>query len=118
MSQEVEKKANPLKVLLGGVLLSSVLLVVSVLLGIIAFNHLGIFQTWLKWRDSNYLPLLVWRLVLYSGIVFVWCKLKSRLPMSEADQPSKAAQRVEFLVLLLFLIIEISKAPITWSEVL
>ncbi|WP_153786081.1 hypothetical protein [Pseudomonas sp. EMN2] len=117
MSQEVEKKTNSLKILLGGLLLSTILLVFSVLLGIIAVNHLGVFETWLKWREGNYLPLLLWRVAIYSGIVYAWLKLKARLPGVEAGQPSKA-QRIEFLVLLLFLIVEISKAPITWSEVL
>ncbi|NNJ17048.1 hypothetical protein CSV86_018615 [Pseudomonas putida CSV86] len=118
MSEDVEKKAHPLKVLLGGVVLSVVILLLSVLLGIIAINHLGVFDAWLKWREGNYLPLLLWRIVLYGIIVFGWLKLKARLPGTEAGQPSKGTQRIEFLVLLLFVIIEISKAPITWSEVL
>lgn len=118
MSEEAEKKVHLLKVLLGGVLLSVVMLLLSVLLGIIAINHLGIFDTWLKWREGNYLPLLLWRLALYSSIVFAWVKLKARLPGTEEGQSSKGIQRIEFLVLLLFVIIEISKAPITWSEVL
>lgn len=117
MTQEVEKKTNSLKILLGGLLFSTILLAFSVLLGIITVNHLGVFDTWLKWRESNYLPLLVWRLTLYVSIVYAWMMLKARLPGVEAGQPSKA-QRIEFLVLLLFVIIEISKAPIAWSEVL
>ncbi|MDZ4020576.1 hypothetical protein [Pseudomonas sichuanensis] len=117
MTQEVEKKTNYLKVLLRGLLLSIILLVFSMLLGFIAVNHLGVFETWLKWRESNYLSLLAWRLTLYGGIIYAWMKLKARLPGVEAGQPSKA-QRIEFLVLLLFLIVEISKAPIAWSEVL
>ena len=117
MSEDVEKKVHPLKVLLGGVALSVVMLL-SVLLGIIAVNHLGVFDTWLKWREGNYLPLLHWRLALNGSIVFAWLKLKARLPGAEDGQPSKGTQRIEFLVLLLFVIIEISKAPITWSEVL
>lgn len=118
MSEEAEKKVHLLKVLLGGVLLSVVMLLLSVLLGIIAINHLGIFDTWLKWREGNYLPLLLWRLALYSSIVFAWVKLKARLPGTEEGQSSKGIQRIEFLVLLLFVIIEISKAPVAWSEVL
>ncbi|ERT16585.1 MULTISPECIES: hypothetical protein [Pseudomonas] len=118
MSEEVGKKVHPLKVLLGGVLLSVVMLLLSVLLGIIAVNHLGVFDNWLKWRENNYLPLLLWRLSLYGSIVFAWVKLKSRLPGNEEGMSSKGVQRIEYLVLLLFVIIEISKAPITWSEVL
>lgn len=118
MSEDIEKKAHPLKVLLGGVFLSLAMLLLSVLLGIIAVNHLGVFDTWLKWREGSYLPLLLWRLALYSSIVFAWVKLKPRLPGTEEGQSSKSTQRIEFLVLLLFAIIEISKAPITWSEVL
>lgn len=118
MSEDVEKKAHPLKVLLEGVVLSVVMLLLSMLLGIIAINHLGVFDAWLKWREGNYLPLLLWRITLYGIIVFGWLKLKARLPGAEAGQGSKGTQRIEFLVLLLFVIIEISKAPITWSEVL
>ncbi|CAI8955934.1 hypothetical protein [Pseudomonas soli] len=118
MTQEVEKKTNALKILLGGMLLSTILLVFSVLLGIIAVNHLSVFDSWLKWREGNYLPLLLWRLALYGSIVFAWVKLKARLPRTEAGQTSKGTQRIEFLVLLMFVIIEISKAPIIWSEVL
>ncbi len=116
MSEDVEKKVHPIKVLLGGVALSVVMLLLSVLLGIIAVNHLSVFETWLKWREGNYLPLLLWRLALYGSVAFAWLKLKARLPGTGDSQPSKGAQRVEFLVLLLFVIIEISKAPITWSE--
>lgn len=118
MSEDAEKKIHPLKVLLKGVLLSVVMLLLCVLLGIIAVNHLGVFDTWLKWREGNYLPLLLWRLALYGSIVFAWVKLKARLSETEEGQSSKGVQRIEFLVLLLFVIIEISKAPITWSEVL
>ncbi|KNX79205.1 hypothetical protein DA83_17780 [Pseudomonas sp. 250J] len=118
MSEDVEKKVPLLKALLGGVVLSVVMLLLSVLLGIIAINHLGVFDTWLKWREGNYVPLLLWRLTLYGTIVFGWLKLKAHLPGTEAVQASKGTQRIEFLVLLLFVIIEISKAPIAWSEVL
>lgn len=118
MAQEIEKKTNSLKILLGGVLMSTVMLLLCVLLGIIAVNHLGVFDSWLAWREGNYLPLLLWRLALYCSIVFAWVKLKARVPEPEPSQPSKAMQRIEFLVLLLFVIIEISKAPIAWSEVL
>lgn len=118
MSEDVEKKVHPFKVLLGGVLLSVAMLLLSLLLGIIAVKHLGVFDTWLMWREGNYLPLLLWRLALYCSIVFTWVKLKARLPGTEEGQPSKGTQRIEFMVLLLFVIIEISKAPVTWSEVL
>lgn len=118
MSEDVDKKVHPLKVLLGGIFLSLAMLLLSVILGIIAVNHIGEFDTWLKWREGNYLPLLIWRLALYSSIVFAWLKLKGRLPQEDSDRRSKATQRIEFLVLLLFMIIEISKAPIIWSEVL
>lgn len=115
MAEDVEIKAHPLKVLLGGVVVIVVMLLLSVLIGIIAVNHLGVFETWLKWREGNYLPLLLWRLTLYGSIVFAWQKLKARLPGTKAG---KSAQRIELLVLLLFVIIELSKAPIAWSEVL
>lgn len=118
MPQGVEKKAHTLKVLLGGVLLSTVMVMISVLLGIIALNHLGMFEIWLKWREGNYLPLLLWRLAVYISIIFAWLKLKPRLPEAKSARPSKRVQRIEFLVLLLFVVIEISKSPITWSEVL
>ena len=118
MSEDVGKKAHPLKVLLGGVVVSMVILLLSVLLGIIAVNHLGVFETWLRWREGNYLSLMLWCLALYGGIVFAWLKLKARLRVSGAAGPFKRIQRIEFLVLLLFVIIEISKAPIAWSEVL
>jgi hypothetical protein len=118
MSVDVEKKARPLGALLGGVALSLVVMLLSVLLGTIAVNHLDVFDTWLKWREGNYMPLLIWRLALYGSIVFAWLKLKARLPEMEDRQPSEGTQRIEYLVLLLFVIIEISKAPITWSEVL
>ena len=118
MSEDVEKKNNLFKVVLGGVVLSAAMLLLSMLLGIIAVNHLGVFNAWLKWREGNYLPLLLWRVALYGSIVLAWVKLKARLPGTEEGQQSKSTQRIEFLVLLLFVIIEISKAPITWSEVL
>ena len=118
MPQETENKVHPFKVVLGGAVVSVVMLLISVLLGIIAVNHLEGFETWLKWREGNYLQLMLWRLTLYGGIVFAWLKLKARLPEQATASPFKRVQRIELLVLMLFVVIEISKAPITWSEVL
>jgi hypothetical protein len=100
-----------------GLLISLIMLVTCVVLAVIALNHLGIFENWIRWRGDNYLMLLAWRVFLYAVVIVGWLKVRDRLPMDQSDATSNRRRRVEGLVVLLFLIIEIAKAPIAWLEV-
>lgn len=100
-----------------GLLISLIMLLASVALGVIALNHLGVFEIWLRWRGDNYLMLLAWRVFLYAVVIVGWLKVRDRLPLDQSDLTSNRRRRVEGLVILLFVIIEIAKAPIAWLEV-
>lgn len=100
-----------------GLLISLIMLLASVALGVIALNHLGVFENWLRWRGDNYLMLLAWRVFLYAVVIVGWLKVRDRLPLDQPDLTSNRRRRVEGLVILLFVIIEIAKAPIAWLEV-
>lgn len=100
-----------------GLLISLIMLVASVALGVIALNHLGVFENWLRWRGDNYLLLLAWRVFLYAVVIVGWLKVRDRLPLDQTDVASNRRRRIEVLVILLFVIIEIAKAPIAWLEV-
>jgi len=100
-----------------GLLISLIMLVASVVLAVIALNHLGVFENWLRWRGDNYLMLLAWRVFLYAVVIVGWLKVRDRLPLEQSDVASNRRRRVEALVILLFVIIEIAKAPIAWLEV-
>lgn len=110
-------KFTLLKQVVIGLLISLVMLVASVALGVVAMNHLGVFENWLRWRGDNYLLLLAWRVFLYAVVIVGWLKVRDRLPLDQSDVTSNRRRRVEGLVILLFVIIEIAKAPIAWQEV-
>lgn len=100
-----------------GLLISLIMLLASVALGVTALNHLGVFENWLRWRSDNYLMLLAWRVFLYAVVIVGWLKVRDRLPLDQSDLTLNRRRRVEGLVILLFVIIEIAKAPIAWMEV-
>ncbi|MFV3383589.1 MULTISPECIES: DUF1525 domain-containing protein [Pseudomonas] len=54
---------------------------------------------------------------LYAVVIVGWLKVRDRLPLDQSDVTSNRRRRVEGLVILLFVIIEIAKAPIAWLEV-
>jgi len=66
-------------------------------------------QQWQEWRANHYWHLLAWRLTLYTVLTVTWFKLKARLPKSELQQSRKRLLKVEAMVVLLVLLIEVSK---------
>jgi len=117
LPEDLEKKPTVLRRLAGGLALCVFLMIVCVVISLIALNNLGAMETWSTWRSNNYLTMLLWRLLLYSLLVVAWLRLKRQLPEPSA-QAQKRLIRVEGLVLMLFLVLEVSKAPIPWEEVL
>ncbi|ASE21879.1 hypothetical protein D3X12_29105 [Pseudomonas protegens] len=117
LPEDIEKKPTVLSRLAGGLALCVLLMIVCVVISLIALNNLGAMESWSAWRSNNYLTMLLWRLFLYSLIVVVWLRLKRQLPPS-STQAQKRLIRVEGLVLMLFLVLEVSKALIPWEEIL
>ncbi|WP_409300766.1 hypothetical protein [Pseudomonas sp. KCJK8993] len=117
LPENLEKKPTVLRRLAGGLALCVFLMIVCVVISLIALNNLGAMETWSTWRSNNYLTMLLWRLLLYSLIVVAWLRLKRQLPPPSA-QAQKRLIRVEGLVLMLFLVLEVSKAPMPWEEIL
>ncbi|MBU4634047.1 hypothetical protein I8747_14710 [Pseudomonas chlororaphis subsp. aurantiaca] len=82
---------------------------VVILLNAVLSRFFGGVQAWQAWRIDHYWHLLAWRLVLYTGLAIAWFKTKARLPEQEAKVNQKRLLKVEILVVLLVLLIELSK---------
>lgn len=91
---------------------ASVLLAISalaVLLNAALLDMLNDIQQWQQWRADNYWRLLAWRLTLYIALAVAWVKLKARLPEPERLKSRNRLLKIEILVVLLILLIELSK---------
>lgn len=89
-----------------------VLLVITVLTALLGYAFTRMFdsaQQWQAWRTDHYWGLLTWRLMLYTVIVFVWLKLKARLPESARWRYRKRLAKIEVLFTLLILLAELSR---------
>lgn len=98
---------------LGMIVLFSIL---AVLLGTVIMQFFGSVEQWQQWRMENYWILLAWRLCLYTVLVMFWQQLKARLPKPAPGPARNRLIRVEVMVVLLVLIIELSKAMLRWTE--
>lgn len=67
-------------------------------------------QQWQAWRTDHYWSLFTWRLTLYAALAVAWLNLKARLPQSERTKRRKGLLKIEVMVVLLFLMVELSKA--------
>lgn len=68
------------------------------------------FIRWQAWRVEHYGYMLVWRLSLYIALIVVWIKLKSRRRPNSSPSERKQVRRIETLMILLLLMIELAKA--------
>ncbi|MCF5566696.1 hypothetical protein GIV66_07495 [Pseudomonas sp. PA-3-11C] len=85
------------------------LLVTTALVVLLSAFLMSVFDSaeqWQAWRVDNYWPLFTWRLMLYIALTVAWLKLKARLPQSRR----KGLLKIEVMVVLLFVMIELSKA--------
>jgi hypothetical protein len=90
-----------------GVLLATTALVV--LLSTVLMNMFDSAEQWQTWRNDHYWPLFTWRLMLYIALSVAWFKFKARLSTSELSKRRKGLLKIEIMVFLLFLMIELSK---------
>jgi len=67
-------------------------------------------EQWQAWRTYNYWLLLCWRLMLYMAITYAWLKLKYRLPQSDRTKHRRSILKIEVMLMILVLMIELSKA--------
>ncbi|PWU28672.1 hypothetical protein DK254_22975 [Pseudomonas sp. RW407] len=118
MDQQITKKTGLLKGLVIGLALTLGLILVSIVISMIVINHLGGLEQWLNWREDNYLWLLVWRICLYLILATFWLKLKARMPPLEPGPTKSRMLRIELLVALLAVVIELVKAPVNWGALL
>lgn len=91
-----------------GTLLSATALMV--LLSAVLMSVFDSAEQWQAWRTDHYWPLATWRLVVYAFLVASWLKLKARLSQSELTEARKELRRLEIMIVLLFVMIELSKA--------
>lgn len=82
---------------------------IVVLLSAILMSVFDSAEQWQVWRTDHYWPLFTWRLMLYVALIIAWIKLKARWTHSKRTDARKL-RRLEIMVILLFVMIELSKA--------
>ncbi|WP_016971172.1 hypothetical protein [Pseudomonas tolaasii] len=93
-------------------LILGVLLVTTALAALLSAVLMSVFDSaeqWQAWRTDNYWPLFTWRLMLYAALTIAWIKLKARWTQSR-QAGARKLRRLEVMVILLFVMIELSKA--------
>jgi len=83
---------------------------VAVLISSVLMSVFDSAEQWQAWRTDNYWLLLCWRLMLYMAITYAWLKLKYRLPQSERTKHRRSILKIEVMLMILVLMIELSKA--------
>ncbi|WP_324747130.1 hypothetical protein [Pseudomonas veronii] len=83
---------------------------VAVLLSSVLMRVFDSAEQWQAWRTDNYWLLLCWRLMLYMAMAYAWLKLKYRLPQSERTKQRRGFFKIEVMVVILVLMVEVSKA--------
>ncbi len=91
-----------------GVLMLLLLSLAGLFLSVVAVHYFGGIQAFETWRDQHYDSLLAWRLCLYGLIALGWLKVKQKRTFSAAQRTR--ILRIELLVILLFVLLESSKA--------
>lgn len=81
-----------------------------VLLSAVLLSVFDSAEQWQAWRTDHYWILTTWRLVVYAFLVASWLKLKARLSQSKRIEARKEFRKLEVMVILLFVMIELSKA--------
>lgn len=96
----------------GILLVLSVLLATTAIVVLLSAILMSVFDSaeqWQAWRTDHYWPLFTWRLMLYVSLIIAWIKLKARWTQSKQTDARKL-RRLEIMVILLFVMIELSKA--------
>lgn len=96
-------------------LVVTVLCMVSALVIVLApllFQTPEDFLRWQAWRAEHYGYMLIWRLSLYTALVVAWIKLKARRSPNSSPSERKQIRRIETLMILLLLMIELAKAAL------
>lgn len=83
---------------------------VAILLSSVLMRVFDSAEQWQAWRTDNYWLLLCWRLMLYMAMAYAWLKLKYRLPQSERTKQRRGFFKIEVMVVILVLMVEVSKA--------
>ncbi|RMT95145.1 hypothetical protein ALP39_200166 [Pseudomonas marginalis pv. marginalis] len=73
-------------------------------------------KQWQLWSSNLYWELLVWRILLYIALMFAWTKLKERLPEPVRLKNRGRLARIEILIVMLFVLIELSKVLLQRGE--
>ncbi|HBO0353267.1 TPA: hypothetical protein L4539_006478 [Pseudomonas aeruginosa] len=97
-----------LSITLLGLLMLLLLSLAGLFLSVVAVHYFGGIQALEAWRDQHYDSLLAWRLCLYGLLAFGWLKVKQKRAFPAAQRPR--ILRIELLVILLFVLLESSKA--------
>lgn len=108
----VPKPSKIRRIVRGLLLGASFLVAVSALAVLLNQALLGMFEDaheWEEWRIEHYWALLTWRMMIYTVMTVAWLKLKAHQPKSECLKNRKRFSKIELLVVVLILLVEVSK---------
>lgn len=115
-------KPSKIRRIVRGLLLGVIFLVaVSALAVLLNQALLGMFEdahAWEEWRTEHYWALLTWRIMIYTVMTVAWLKLKAHQPKSERLKNRKRFSKIELLVVVLILLVEVSKFVFKTGNVL
>lgn len=100
------------RVLLIGLGVSLTLMMLSAVV-LVSFTNA---KQWQLWSSNHYWELLAWRLLLYIALMFAWTKLKTRLPEAVRLKNRGRLARIEILIVMLLVLIELSKVLLQRGE--
>jgi len=105
-------------VLLVGIGMVVLITIFALMFVTLVVPYIGSIDQLHDWRQSNYWLLLSWRVALYAALIIYWLKLKSKLPEFKQNAIRIKVVKIEVLAVLLIVFLELTKAPLKWTDIL
>lgn len=115
---EHKSARKPTMILLVGIGMMVLVTIFALMIVTLVMPYVGSIDQLHDWRQSNYWLLLSWRVVLYATLIIYWLKLKSKLPEFKQSAIRIKAIKIEVLAVLLIVFLELTKAPLKWTDIL
>ncbi|WP_248747352.1 hypothetical protein [Pseudomonas sp. MWU12-2037] len=87
----------------------SILILTGILINLLAIRLMGDAQAWRHWLDKHTTDLLIWRLCLYTLLIYGWCSMRTRL-LQHQPEAARRLCRAEWAGATALALLEISNA--------